>query len=288
MVYTWKLDPGSAAHPRDFDPRHTDGVGRSAGEAQLGALQAELGELQELCYAAQRHAVLIVLQGMDTSGKDGTIRRCWTASTRRVPRHLLQGAHRAGAAHDFLWRVHSAGPRQGMIGIFNRSHYEDVLIVRVHELVPEDVWRRRYEHINAFERCSPTNGTIVLKFFLHISKEEQAERLLARETDVDKRWKLNAARLPGAASGGRSTWPPTQDALRHCATPHAPWYVVPSDRKWFRNLAVAPGAGGCAAPLPGGVAASAAGRGAGELQELLELRAQGKGQLCPRRPGRRG
>jgi PPK2 family polyphosphate:nucleotide phosphotransferase len=279
MVYAWKLDRGAPAHPRDFDPRHNDGVGRKEGEAQLGALQAELGELQELCYAAQRHAVLLVVQGMDTSGKDGTIKKvmdsvnpqgCRVTSFKQ-PSALEQ-------AHDFLWRVHSETPEQGMIGIFNRSHYEDVLIVRVHGLVARDVWRRRYEAINAFERVLTENRTILLKCFLHISIEEQAERLLARETDLDKRWKLNASDYLE-----RQRWPEYMeayaDALRHCATSHAPWYVVPSDRKWFRNLAVAQVLVDTLRPYREEWQRALRDRGQKNYQELLELRAQGKGQL---------
>jgi PPK2 family polyphosphate:nucleotide phosphotransferase len=279
MVYAWKLDRGATVHPRDFDPRHTNGLRKKEGEAQLGALQAELGELQELCYAAQRHAVLLVLQGMDTSGKDGTIKKVMDSVDPqgcRVTSFKQPTALELG--HDFLWRVHNAVPEQGMIGIFNRSHYEDVLIVRVHGLVPPEVWRRRYEAIDDFERVLTENRIILLKCFLHISFEEQAERLTARETDMDKRWKLNASDYLE-----RRRWPEYMDAyadaLHHCATPYAPWYVVPSDHKWFRNLAVAQVLAEALRPHREEWQGALRERGQKNYQELLELRAQGKGFL---------
>jgi PPK2 family polyphosphate:nucleotide phosphotransferase len=191
-VYAWKLAEGKRVSLGDLDPGHTGEFQKATAEARLLELQAELGELQELCYAAQHHAVLIVLQGMDTSGKDGTIKKVMDSIN-------PQGCHVAAfktpapleLAHDFLWRVHGACPERGMFGIFNRSHYEDVLIVRVHGLVPKEVWRRRYHQINEFERLLAENQTIILKFFLHIGKEEQAERLREREVEKDKRWKLS-------------------------------------------------------------------------------------------------
>jgi PPK2 family polyphosphate:nucleotide phosphotransferase len=279
MVYAWKLERGADAHPRDFDPRHAGGLGREEGEAQLKALQAELGELQELCYVAQRHAVLVVLQGMDTSGKDGTIKSVMDSVN---PQGCRVTAFKQPSSleqeHDFLWRVHSAVPEQGMIGIFNRSHYEDVLIVRVHGLVPPEVWGRRYEAINAFERILTENSTILVKCFLHISFEEQAERLTARETGIDKRWKLSASDYLE-----RQRWPEYMeayaDALRHCATPYAPWWVVPSDRKWFRNLTVARVLVETLRPYREDWLGALRQRGQKNYQQLLDLRAQGKGLL---------
>jgi PPK2 family polyphosphate:nucleotide phosphotransferase len=279
MVYAWKLDRGATVHPRDFDPRHTNGLKKKEGEAQLEALQAELGELQELCFAAQRHAVLLVLQGMDTSGKDGTIKKVMDSVDPqgcRVTSFKQPSALELG--HDFLWRVHNAVPERGMIGIFNRSHYEDVLIVRVHGVVPPELWKRRYEAIDDFERVLTENRVILLKCFLHISFEEQAERLTARETDVDKRWKLNASDYLE-----RRRWPEYMeayaDAISHCATPHGPWYVVPSDHKWFRNLAVAQVLAEALRPYREEWQGALRERGQKNYQELLELRAQGKGLL---------
>jgi PPK2 family polyphosphate:nucleotide phosphotransferase len=205
----------------------------------MQGLEARLARQQELLYGAAEHAVLIVLQGMDTSGKDGTIK------------HVMHSVNPAGCqvsyfkqptaeelAHDFLWRVHQRTPGKGLLGIFNRSHYEDVLVVRVHQLVPPEVWKQRYEQINDFERTLMHNGTILLKFFLHISKEEQEQRLLAREKDPEKSWKLSVGDWQE-----REYWDAYQkayeDALGRCATKDAPWYVVPADKKWYRDIVVA-------------------------------------------------
>lgn len=223
----------------DIDPDTNGGLERADAEKQTEALCQELDELQELLYAAQTTPVLIVLQGMDTSGKDGTIshvmrymnpQSCRVASFKApTPLEL---------AHDFLWRVHSETPSKGMITIFNRSHYEDVLVVRVHELVPKEILERRYDHINSFERLLADAGTVILKFMLHIDKDEQKKRLLAREKDPTKAWKLSPADWHE-----RELWDQYQNAfeiaLNRCATPHAPWYVVPANHKWYRDLAVA-------------------------------------------------
>lgn len=194
-----------------------------------------LSKLQELLYAQQKHAVLIVLQAMDTGGKDGAIS------------HVFGGVNPQGCVvtsfkeptplelrHDFLWRIHKAAPPKGMIGIFNRSHYESVLVERVHSLVPKKVWSRRYERINEFEKLLADEGTTIIKFFLHISKDEQKRRLQARLDDKKRHWKFSVADL-----AERKLWDDYQeayeDALRKCSTPDAPWYIVPSDHKWFRN-----------------------------------------------------
>jgi PPK2 family polyphosphate:nucleotide phosphotransferase len=223
----------------EIPARQDGGFTKKSSKERLAELSARLHDLQESLFAAHHHSVLILLQGTDTSGKGGTIE------------HVMGGMNPAGVrvgvfkkpteeelAHDFLWRIHPHAPAKGMISIFDRSHYEDILIVRVHNLVPEETWQKRYEHINAFERLLVDSGTIVLKFFLHISKEEQAERLAARETEEDKRWKLN----PGDYKE-RKKWDDYQQAyeamLTRCASDAAPWYVVPADRKWYRNLAVA-------------------------------------------------
>lgn len=227
--------------PLRLDERETRGDvpgGKRAGKAAVTALNGRLERLQELLYADGRHKLLIVLQATDTGGKDGTIRRVFdgvnpagvrvAAFKRPTPREL---------AHDYLWRVHRHTPADGEMVIFNRSHYEDVLVVRVHDLVPEDRWRRRYEHINDFERLLADEGTTIVKFFLHVSKEEQRERLQARVDDPTKHWKFSKGDL-----AERRRWGDYQAAfeemLTRTSTPHAPWYVVPADRKWFRDLVV--------------------------------------------------
>lgn len=236
---TFKVEPGSNVTLPGCNPGYTADIPRNEADSQLDALTDELDDLQELLYAASIHSVLVIFQGMDTSGKDGVVRKVFSkvsplgchVSAFKVPTE-------EELAHDFLWRIHRRTPRHGEIGVFNRSHYEDVVVVRVHELVTKHVWQQRYGHINEFERMLTDNNTILLKFFLHISKEEQEKRLLAREKDVSKAWKLS----PGDWKE-RERWDDYQtayaDALRECSTAYAPWYVVPADHKWFRNLAVA-------------------------------------------------
>ena len=189
-------------------------------------------------YAENSRSLLLVLQGMDTAGKDGTIR---IATTGINPQSFQITPFKQPSPeeldHDFLWRVHKAVPRRGNIGIFNRSHYEDVLIVRVHNLVSEKQWRTRYEQINDFEKMLTESQTTIVKCFLHISKEEQRERLQSRVDNPDKRWKFSHGDL-----SERKLWDQYQaayeDALNQCNTEHAPWHIVPSDRKWYRNLVV--------------------------------------------------
>ncbi|MFN0087520.1 MAG: PPK2 family polyphosphate kinase [Blastocatellia bacterium] len=239
MPYAYKI---AGRHPLKLsriDPEYDAGLNREEGEARLGELCRELTDLQELLYAAGDRSVLIVLQGRDTSGKDGTIKTvmgplnslsCNVASFKiPTPKEL---------AHDFLWRVHQQTPGNGEITIFNRSHYEDVLVVRVHKIVPDAVWRKRFEHINAFEKLLADSGTIILKFYLHISKREQEQRLLEREVDRTKYWKLSAGDWKE-----REYWDAYtrayEGALNKCASPRIPWFVVPANKKWFRNLAVA-------------------------------------------------
>ena len=203
------------------------------------ALDARLDELQEIMYAQGKHKLLVVLQAMDTGGKDGIIRRVFRGvnpqgvkvASFKVPTSLE-------LAHDYLWRVHPHVPARGEIVIFNRSHYEDVLVVRVRELVPEAVWRRRFDHINDFERMLADEGATILKFFLHISKDEQKSRLQARLDDPTKHWKFNIGDL-----AERERWDAYmqayEDVLSRTSTPWAPWYVVPSNAKWRRDLIVA-------------------------------------------------
>lgn len=243
MAYAHKLTGNHttnlAIKLRDFDPEYDAGLDKETGEEKLKKLSAELTRLQELLYAAGQHSVLIVLQGRDTSGKDGTIKTvmgplnslgCQVASFKVPTAEEL--------AHDFLWRIHQKTPGKGEITIFNRSHYEDVLVVRVHKIVPDKVWRSRFDHINDFEKLLAESNTIVLKFYLHISKQEQEQRLLEREQDATKYWKLSAGDWKE-----RQYWNDYtrayEDVLNQCSAPHAPWFIVPANKKWFRNLAVA-------------------------------------------------
>lgn len=224
---------------KDFDPACTHGLDKDVTREKTLKLCQRIGELQELLYANARHAVLILLQGMDCSGKDGAAKRVLefvnpagveTASFKRPSAEEL--------AHDYLWRIHQRVPRHGNIGVFNRSHYEDVLIVRVLKLQPERVWRARYEQINAFEKHLTENRVILLKFFLHLGKTEQAERLQARLADPHKNWKFESGDLEM-----RRKWPQFQrayeDALNCCSTNWAPWHIVPADRKWVRDHVIA-------------------------------------------------
>src|SRR5262245_44291422 len=238
MPYTFKIEPGKKVKLKDYDPNYNAGLDREAGKTEFANLNGELDVLQEELYAAGLHSVLMVLQGMDTSGKDGAIRNVLlnvNPQGCRVESFKVPTAEEL--AHDFLWRVHKVAPPKGILGVFNRSHYEDVLVVRVHKLAPEQVWKARYDQINNFERLLADNGTIILKFFLHISKDEQEQRLLAREQEVEKAWKLSAGDWRE-----RTYWDDYQkayeDALSRCSTDQAPWYVVPANRKWFRNLAI--------------------------------------------------
>jgi PPK2 family polyphosphate:nucleotide phosphotransferase len=200
--------------------------------------RATLHRLQEVLYAQGRYAVLIVFQAMDGGGKDGAIE------------HVFHGVNPQGCrvasfkvptpaerAHDYMWRYHLETPNRGMIGIFNRSHYESVLVERVKGIVEEDVWAQRYEQINQFEAMLASEGTIILKFFLHISRDEQRRRLQARLDDPEKRWKFNPGDLQERARWDKYM-EAYEDALQRCSKRHAPWYVIPSDRKWFRNWAV--------------------------------------------------
>ncbi len=239
MTYAIKLDKDQKLKLSDYDPDDSGKAKKETSKVALAELGEELGALQEWLYAAQSHSVLIVLQGLDTSGKDGTIAHvmasinpqgCDVASF-KVPTPLE-------SAHDFLWRVHQKAPAKGMMTIFNRSHYEDVLVTRVHKKIDKDTCEQRYGQINDFEKLLADNNTIILKFFLHISKKEQEERLLAREKDEEKAWKLS----PGDWEE-RQFWDgythAYEDALGATGTKNAPWYVVPANHKWFRNLAIA-------------------------------------------------
>jgi len=236
----WKVKEGTKVKLKDYDPGYTDDMtDRALAATLLEKLDDELNELQEMMAAAQHQALLMILQGMDTSGKDGTIRHVLSrVNPQGCIVHSFKEPTQEELAHDFLWRIHKAAPARGVLGVFNRSQYEDVLVVRVHNLVPKDVWSYRYKEINNFEKSLASNSTIILKFFLYISKDEQERRLLAREQDKDKAWKIDASDWVE-----RQYWDDYQeayeDALTNCSTEEAPWYIVPANHKWYRNLAIA-------------------------------------------------
>lgn len=236
----YRITPGSEVDLAARDPRDRAlcEAGKVEGKRRTAVLNGRLEALQETLYAEGKHKLLVVLQAMDTGGKDGTIRHVFDGTN---PQGVQVASFKKPTdrelAHDYLWRVHQHTPAAGRITIFNRSHYEDVLVVRVRDLVPPDVWRRRYDHINHFEKLLADEGTTILKFFLHISKEEQKERLQARLDEPHKRWKFSRGDL-----AERKLWDDYQAAytaaLRRTSTEWAPWYVVPADRKWYRNLVI--------------------------------------------------
>jgi PPK2 family polyphosphate:nucleotide phosphotransferase len=233
-----RVEPGQPANLAEIDTRATHGYEKDAAAKVASRDLDRLEAVQEVIWAEHRRRVLIVLQGIDASGKDGTIGHVMSAfnplGCRAVPFGVPTGSEQA---HDYLWRIHAQVPGDGEIVIFNRSHYESVLVERVDELVPEAVWSRRYDQINAFERLLVEEGTTIIKLFLHISKDEQLERFKARLDDPEKRWKFRTGDLTE-----RTHWDAYQrafeDALTRTSTEAAPWYIVPADRKWFRDLAV--------------------------------------------------
>lgn len=223
--------PGHKIKLSNIDPDDTGGSTKGKALQQFCDLREKIHELQQVLYAEHRRSLLLVFQAMDTGGKDGTIK------------DLCAGLNPAGPSseeldHDFLWRAHKAAPENGMIGIWNRSHYEDVLIVRVHKLVPKKVWKARYDQVNRFEKILAENGTTMIKFMLHISKDEQKKRLQARLDRPEKWWKFNPNDIKE-----RALWSDYQeayeDAVNNCSTKWAPWHVVPANHKWARNLALA-------------------------------------------------
>ena len=237
-ISRYRVDPSSTVDLADWATDDNAGFDKDDVDDRLDDLNDELEELQELLFAEGKQKVLVVIQATDTGGKDGTIR------------HVFDGVNPSGVkvapfkkptdkelAHDYLWRVHAHTPGRGEITIFNRSHYEDVLVVRVHDLVPEERWSKRYRHIREFEQMLADEGTTIIKLFLHISKDEQKERLQDRVDEPHKNWKFSFGDLRE-----REHWDDYQEAFRvmleETSTPEAPWYVIPADRKWFRNLLV--------------------------------------------------
>jgi PPK2 family polyphosphate:nucleotide phosphotransferase len=237
---TYRVDEGTKVHLSKWPTSTTDGFqgSKEEGTEALRALNAELADLQQVLFADGSQNLLVVLQGMDTSGKDGTIKHVFhTVNPLGVKVANFKRPNDVELAHDYLWRVHEHAPRDGQIAIFNRSHYEDVLVVRVHELVPEDVWRKRYRHIREWEQMLADEGTTIVKFFLHISKQEQRDRLVERLENPAKQWKFAHGDLDE-----RKLWDQYaaayEDAISETSTDGAPWYVVPADRKWYRNLVI--------------------------------------------------
>jgi len=238
--HRWRVDPGSTVDLGTIPTDSADGApgSKKETEAAFGELHEELAGLQERLYAEGGRSLLVVLQAIDAGGKDGTIKHVFgglnPASCRVVSFKVPSEEERS---HDFLWRIHAKAPARGEVTVFNRSHYEDVLVVRVHELVPESVWRRRYDFINGFEANLAAAGTRIVKLYLHISKEEQAERFQDRLDDPAKRWKFRSGDLDE-----RARWDDYMaaftEAITRTSTDHAPWFVVPADRKWYRNWAV--------------------------------------------------
>lgn len=236
----FRLDSGDGVRLKNFDPADTSLApgGKHDTAPKSVELQRRIGELQELLFAEHEHKLLVILQGMDTSGKDGTVKHVFAeASLSGVSVTSFGKPSVEELEHDYLWRIHRNTPGTGKIGVFNRSHYEDVLVVRVHNLVPPDVWKLRYDHINAFEKMLVESGTLVMKFFLNISRDEQKERLQARIDDPTKRWKYEHGDLEE-----RKLWDSYMDAyesvLQKTSTEWAPWHVIPADKKWYRNYVV--------------------------------------------------
>lgn len=221
----------------DYDPEYAEGDKKRAVK-ELTALQERLFELQERLYAENKQSLLIILQAMDAAGKDSTIRKVFEGVN---PQGVQVSSFKAPTdielAHDFLWRIHQRVPAKGMIGVFNRSHYEDVLVVRVNNLVPQDVWRKRYAHINHFERLLADSGTHILKFYLNISKAEQKKQLQERLDDPTKHWKFSVGDLPV-----RNQWndymQAFEDVFTQCNTDYAPWHIIPGNKRWYRTLII--------------------------------------------------
>jgi PPK2 family polyphosphate:nucleotide phosphotransferase len=236
----FRVPPKSRVVLGDIDPNATDKhVDEASAKSELEADKVRMRKLQYLLYAERKHSMLICLQGLDASGKDGTVSHVLAGMNPQGARaHSFKVPSAEEAAHDFLWRAHEHAPALGEIAIFNRSHYEDVLVVRVHDLVSKDVWSRRYDRINEFETNLAESRTTILKFYLHISLDEQLRRFEQRLDDPTRQWKISEADY-----AERKKWPAYveayEDVFQKTSTKHAPWYIIPANHKWFRNLAVA-------------------------------------------------
>ncbi len=232
------VEPGLRVRLENLDPGATHGFDKATGVAKTAKELERLADLQDRIWAEAKRSVLVVLQGIDAAGKDGTIKKVMEAfNPQGCPVTSFKVPSTEELAHDYLWRVHNRVPRKGEIGVFNRSHYEDVLVVRVHGLVPKTVWSKRYAQINDWERMLTESGTTIVKFFLTIDRDEQRQRFQARYDDPTRRWKFSLGDLEE-----RKRWDDYQaafdDALSKTSTAWAPWYVIPANHKWFRNLAV--------------------------------------------------
>ncbi len=231
--------PGSEVNLKHYDPAYHEDYDEAAAELELTKLKGKLENLQEKLYAEGKQSLLVVFQAMDTGGKDGVIRKVFEGVNPQGVRVVsFKAPTPEELAHDFLWRVHQYAPPRGYIGVFNRSHYEDVLVVRVNNLVPKPAWKARYDYINQFEHLLASNGTRILKFYLHISKDEQKQRLQVRLENPEKQWKFSMGDLPV-----RKQWDDYMEAyealLQRCNTDYAPWHIIPANHKWYRDLIVA-------------------------------------------------
>lgn len=239
MYLPFTINPGKKCNLDDVPSRvDPDGIDKKSAYEKIEENSKVMARLASKLYAENKHSVLLVLQGMDAAGKDSTIRTVMRGvNPASCQVHSFKKPTEKELDHDYLWRIHKAAPRRGNIGIFNRSHYEDVLIVRVHDIVPKAIWSQRYEQINQFEELLHENGTTIVKCYLHISKDEQRERLQARVDDPDSHWKFNPDDLKE-----RAFWEEYRkafnDCITKCNTEHAPWHIIPCDRKWYRNLVV--------------------------------------------------
>ena len=238
LIDRFIVKPGSKLSLKNRDPDDTAGFDKKKALPVLQENIERLKKLQYLLYAENKRSVLVILQALDAGGKDGTVRHVMgPLNPQGVKVVSFKTPTEEELDHDFLWRVHRYTPHTGEIRVFNRSHYEDVLIVRIHNLVPRSVWSKRYKHINSFEKLLADNNTTILKFFLHVNKKEQLERLKTRLDDPTKHWKANPEDFEE-----RRFWNDYMEAyevaLRRCSTAYAPWFVIPSNKKWFRNLAV--------------------------------------------------
>jgi PPK2 family polyphosphate:nucleotide phosphotransferase len=240
LAERFRVPPGTKVKLREIDPDyHGAHADKNAAAAEVQRDTERMAELQSLLYAESRRSLLICLQGLDASGKDGTVAHVFRGmNPQGIETSAFKSPTRDELAHDFLWRVHRRTPANGRVGVFNRSHYEDVLFVRVHKTVPKEVWSTRYDRINEFEKDLADAGTTILKFYLHISEDEQLRRFATRLDDPFRQWKISESDYEE-----RKFWPDYieafEDIFRKTSTPHAPWFIIPSNHKWFRNLAVA-------------------------------------------------
>ncbi len=235
----YRVTPGSKVDLGSRLSKEDGGLDKSRGRKEFKRLSKRMAELQELLYVTHHRGLLVILQAMDAAGKDSTIKSVFGPINPQGCRvHSFKAPSKLELSHDYLWRIHQKVPEKGYIGVFNRSHYEDLLVVRVKNLVDESIWRRRFEHINNFEQQLADEGMLIVKFYLHISKEYQGQRLQRRLDRPDKLWKFNPNDIAERARWAeyRQAY---EDCLSRCSTDAAPWYVIPAERRWYRNLLIA-------------------------------------------------